>query len=199
MNWEFQKEPYIGKLNNIICNLQAVLPPNFMKNLKHLFLLVLVSNLTQGCGVYSFTGADIDYANTKTFQVSYFQNKAPIIEPGIDRDFTVSLQDLLLNQTSLDLVNNNGDLVYEGEIVQYYVAPITATSQSTAAQNRLTVAINVRFYNTKNSDKDFEQRFSFYYDYPGSAQLTGSTLDDAIAAIFERITQDIFNKSLANW
>ncbi len=171
----------------------------FMKKLRSLFLLLAISITITGCGVYSFTGADIDYASTKTFQVSYFQNNAPIIEPGLDRDFTQQLQDLLLNQTSLDLVTSNGDLVYEGEIVEYYVAPITATSQSTAAQNRLTIGINVRFINTKDDTKDFEQRFTFYYDYPGSAQLTGSTLDDAVAVIFERITQDIFNKSLANW
>ena len=99
----------------------------------------------------------------------------------------------------MDLVNNNGDLLYEGEIVQYYISPITATSQSTAAQNRLTVAVNVRFFNTKDATKDFEERFSFYYDYSGSTQLIGSALDDALAIIFERITQDIFNKSLANW
>lgn len=153
----------------------------------------------QGCGAYSFTGADINYATTKTVQVNYFQNNAPIVEPGIARDFTQKLQDLLLNQTSLDLVNNNGDLVYEGEITQYYIAPITATSDSRAAQNRLTIAINVRFYNTKEPLKDFEQNFSFYYDYPGQTQLTGSRLDAAVEIIFERLTQDIFNQSLANW
>lgn len=151
------------------------------------------------CGPYSFTGADINYATTKTVEVKYFQNNAPIVEPGIARDFTQKLQDLLLNQTSLDLVNNGGDLVYEGEITQFYIAPITATSQSTAAQNRLTVTIAVRFYNTKDPLKDFEQPFSFYYDYDGQAQLTGSKLDAAVDIIFERLTQDIFNKSLANW
>ncbi|SRR5690554_2600681 len=153
----------------------------------------------QGCGAYSFTGADINYNTTNTVQVNYFQNIAPIVEPGIARDFTQKLQDLLLNQTSLDLVNNNGDLVYEGEITQYYISPITATSDSRAAQNRLTIGINVRFYNTKEPLKDFEQIFSFYYDYPGTMQLTGSQLDAAVDIIFERLTQDIFNKSLANW
>lgn len=153
----------------------------------------------QGCGAYSFTGADINYNTTKTVQVNYFQNIAPIVEPGIARDFTQKLQDLLLNQTSLDLVNNNGDLVYEGEITQYYIAPITATADSRAAQNRLTIGVNVRFYNLKDPLKDFEQLFTFYYDYPGQTQLTGSKLDTAIDNIFERLTQDIFNKSLANW
>ncbi len=163
-------------------------------------LLIIISAISlQGCGAYSFTGADINYSTTKTVQVNYFRNNAPQVEPGIDRDFTQKLQDLLLNQTSLDLVNNNGDLVYEGEITQFYTAPITATANSTAAQNRLTISINVRFFNTKEPLKDFEQPFSFYYDFTGTSLLVGSQLDVALEIIFERITQDIFNKSLANW
>ncbi|WP_432411775.1 LptE family protein [Rasiella sp. SM2506] len=170
--------------------------------MKYIFKIALVLALVpmvQGCKFYSFTGADIDYSTTKTFQVNFFQNNAPIVEPGIGRDFTLKLQDILINQTSLDLVNNNGDLIYEGEITEYYIAPITAQSNSTAAQNRLTISVNVRFFNTKKEEKDFEQRFSFYFDYAGQLQLTGAALDSAIDVIYERITQDIFNKSLANW
>ncbi|MDG1329043.1 MAG: LptE family protein [Flavobacteriaceae bacterium] len=170
-----------------------------MKKIKIIFALILVSITFNSCGTYSFTGADIDYSTTKTFQVNYFKNDAPIVEPGIGRDFTLKLQDLLLNQTNLDLVNSSGDLIFEGEIIEYYIAPITATSEITAAQNRLTIIINVRFYNTKEELKDFDQRFRFYYDYPGSSQLVGSQKDEAINVIFERITQDIFNTSLANW
>jgi len=170
-----------------------------MKHLKHILILLFISITLQSCGSYSFTGADIDYTTTKTFQVNYFQNNAPIVEPGIDRDFTLKLQDILINQTNLDLINNGGDLVFEGEIVEYYISPITATSEITAAQNRLTIGINVRFYNTKEELKDFEKRFSFYFDYDGGTQLTGSKLDVALDIIFERITQDIFNASLANW
>jgi|SRR5699024_3402168 len=170
---------------------------NFRLNLFLTATLILL--LLQGCGVYSFTGADIDYSTTRTVQVSHFQNNAPIVEPGVSRNFTQKLQEILMNQTSLDLVNRGGDLIYEGEITQYYIAPITATSDNRAAQNRLTVAVNVRFYNTKDPEKDFEQSFSFYYDYPGTSQLTGGQLESALEVIFERLTQDIFNKSLANW
>ena len=170
-----------------------------MKNIKKIISFFFIICSFQSCGTYSFTGADIDYSTIKTFQVNYFKNNAPIVEPGIDRDFTLKLQDILLNQTSLDLVNSSGDLIFEGEIVEYYIAPITATSQSTAAQNRLTISVNVRFYNTKEELKDFDQRFSFYFDYGGSSQLVGSQKEEAIGVIFERITQDIFNVSLANW
>ncbi|MBZ9777448.1 LPS assembly lipoprotein LptE [Psychroflexus sp. CAK8W] len=162
------------------------------------YLATLLSILIlQSCGNYSFTGADT--GNAETYQVNFFQNTAQLVEPGIDRDFTLQLQDLILNQTKLSLVNANGDLIYEGEIIRYYVAPMTATADSRAAQNRLTIEVNVRFYNTLDPEKDFEQRFSFYFDFDGNAQLTGAQKEEAINEIFTRITQDVFNASLTNW
>jgi len=161
-------------------------------------LIIGALTLILGCGSYSFTGISLS-SDTKTFQVNYFQNTAALIEPGIERDFTLTLQDLILNQTNLDLVKSNGDIVYEGEIVEYRISPTTATSSNTAAQNRLTISVNVIFTNSNDEDADFEKRFSFFYDYAGSAQLIGSQKTTAIEEIFERITQDIINASLANW
>ncbi|MCG9970463.1 LptE family protein [Christiangramia crocea] len=151
----------------------------------------------QSCGIYSFTGADTGEA--ETFQVNFFQNNADLVEPGIDRAFTISLQDLIQNQTSLSLVNNNGDLIFEGEITEYYISPMSATAQNTAAQNRLTVTVNVRYYNTLEPEKDFENRFSFFYDYPAATQLVGSNLETALDEIYTRLTQDIFNAALTDW
>ena len=151
-----------------------------------------------GCGTYSFTGISIS-DKTKTFQVNYFQNTADLIEPGVERDFTLALQDIILNQTNLSLVKSNGDLIYEGEIVEYRISPTTATARNTADQNRLTVSVNVRFINKYDGESDFEKRFSFFYDYAGSAQLIGAQKTTALEEIFDRITQDIINTSLANW
>ena len=168
---------------------------------KNIIILLVLTSCISGCGIYNFTGGDVGTA--KTFQVPYFQNYASqnpgsTFEPGMDRNFTLALQDLILNQTSLDLVKSNGDLLYEGEIVEYRISPMSATSQQTAAQNRLSIAVNVRFFNNTKEDVDFEQRFSFFYDYPANSQLA-SVKDEAHQVIFERITQDIFNKSLADW
>ena len=160
-------------------------------------LLILIL-FTTSCSVkYSLTGASIS-PETKTFQVNYFQNNAPLIEPGIERDFTNKLIDLLINQTSLELVKSNGDLTYEGEIVEYRVSPMTATANLDAAQNRLTITINVIFTNFKSEEDNFEQRFSFYFDFPAAEQLV-SVKNEAHEIIFERITQEIFNASLAKW
>ena len=168
-----------------------------MKSIKIISTFLLATMLFS-CGYYSFTGATVR-EDLKTFQVNYFQNNAPIIEPGLERDFKIALETLIQNQTNLDLVTSNGDLVFEGEITDYRISPTTATADNTAAQNRLTIAINVRFYDTKKDENDFEKRFSFFFDYEGSAQLVGSQKDIAIEEIFDRITQDIFNASLAKW
>jgi hypothetical protein len=163
----------------------------------HLFLFIILLFTISGCSVYNFTGTG--KIDAKTYQVNFFQNNAELIEPGIDRTFTLTLQDLIQGQTNLQLVKNGADLTYEGEITDYRISPMTATADQQASQNRLKIRVNVRFTNKKKETDDFEKSFEFYYDYPAAQQLTGATKDAAFKEIFERITQDIFNESLAKW
>ena len=160
-------------------------------------ITITFSSLLNGCGVYNFTGTG--KINAETFQVNYFQNNAPLVEPGIERTFTIELQEIIQNQTNLNLVSQGGELLYEGEIVDYRITPMTATADQRAAQNRLTISVNVRFSNRNKEDDNFEKRFSFFYDFDANQQLVGSQLTTALDVIFERITQDIFNESLAKW
>jgi len=163
----------------------------------HLLLILIILFTTNSCGIYNFTGTG--KIDAKTFQVNFFPNNADLVEPGIDRTFTLALQDILQNQTNLNLVKNGADLTYEGEIVDYRISPMTATADQQASQNRLKIKVNVRFSNKKKETDDFEKTFEFYYDYPATTQLQGATLNTALKEIFDRITQDIFNESLAKW
>ena len=165
-------------------------------------ILIIFSVFIEGCGNYSFTGASIP-EGTESFQVNFFENEAgnsmgSIFEPGLDRDFTIALQNILQNQTNLQLLSSDADLIYEGEIKEYRVSPMTSTSNLQASQNRLSVGINVRFINLKKEEDNFERKFSFYFDYPAETQLL-NVKSEAHNLIFERITQDIFNASLAKW
>ena len=163
------------------------------------FIILIAIN---SCGNYSFTGASIP-EGTETFQVNLFSNNSgnnvgSIYEPGLDRDFTIALQNILENQTNLQLIQSNGDLLYEGEIIEYRVSPMTSTADLNAAQNRLTISVNVIYTNFKKEEDSFERRFSFFFDYPAEQQLV-SVKSEAHEIIFERLTQDIFNASLAKW
>jgi len=162
------------------------------------FSLFTFSLLFTSCGIYSFTGTNIG-ADIKTYQVNNFENTALVFEPGLANDFRIALQDLIQNQTNLSLETSNADLIYEGEITQYRISPTTSTANNTAAQNRLTIGVKLTFYNTKKEEDDLEQTFTFFYDYGGAQLLSGSQKTTAHEEIFERITQDIFNATLAKW
>lgn len=169
---------------------------------KRFLLTIIISLLIISCGIYSFTGSSIPIG-VETFQVDYFENTAggrpgSTIEPGLDRDFTIALQDLIVNQTSLNLVNQGGDIIYSGEIVDFSVTPMAATAEIKAAQNRLTMAVMVNYENILNDEDNIEKKFSFYYDFPGNLQVY-DIKDAALEEIFERIIQDIFNETLAKW
>ena len=169
---------------------------------KQILIVTICSIMAVSCGIYSFTGSSIP-VGVETFQVNYFENTAggkpgSTIEPGLDRDFTIALQDLIVNQTSLNLVNEGGDIIYSGDIVEYSVTPMAATAEIKAAQNRLTMAVMVSYENILNEEDNIEKRFSFYYDFPGNLQVY-DIKDAALEEIFERITQDILNETLAKW
>ena len=165
---------------------------------KYFYIIsILTLFVTQSCGIYSFTGGST--GDAETIQIDYFPNNARLVEPTLSQIFTLELQDLFLRQTNLKLTNSGGDLHFEGEITQYRIIPIAATAEQTAAQSRLTVAVRVRFYNRLIEEDNFEQTFSFYSDFDANLQLTGTVLEEAYNEIFERITQDIFNASVAKW
>src|SRR5690606_9312312 len=100
-----------------------------------LILIAAIAFTFNGCKYYNFTGTG--EINADSFQVNYFQNNAEIVETGIELTFTRRLQDLIQGQTNLSLTNSGGDLIYEGEITQYRISPLTATADQRAAQNRL--------------------------------------------------------------
>ena len=167
-----------------------------MKKIKYI-LLICISFAINSCGIYNFTGTG--KIDAKTFQVNRFQNIAPLVEPGIDRIFTLKLQDIIQNQTNLSLTDKGGDLVYEGEITDYNISPTNATAQISASQSRLTVYVNIRFINKKKETENFEKKFSHFSDYSGQNLPKGEVLNKALDEIYTRITQDVFSESLAKW
>ena len=161
-------------------------------------LVVLLSCcLFSGCGIYTFSGASIP-AEAKTVSVQYFPNNAQLVYPLLSDALTNALNDMFVNQTTLQSVAQNGDLALEGEITGYSTAPIAITGNQTAAMNRLTVTVNVRFTNKYDESKDFEQRFSQYQDYPSGQDLS-AVQDVLVEQIIEDLCQDIFNKAVVNW
>lgn len=158
---------------------------------------LLAAVLCNGCGIYSFSGASIP-AEAKTVSVQYFPNQAQLINPTLSNDLTTALRDAIMNQTSLDMIESGGDLAFEGEITDYRTTPVAITAGQTAALNRLTITVNVRFINTFDETKNFESKFSHYEDYPSDQDLN-SVQESLTGTIIDALVEDIFNKALVNW
>lgn len=164
-------------------------------------VLVLISSiiLLIGCSIqYSFTGGNLDYSKYKNFSVDMFPNRAPLINPTLSQDFTEGLKDFMLSQTQLDLARRNGDLHFEGEIVDYNLRPMAIKANATSAETRLTMKVQVRFYNKIDPEQDFESSFSAYADFETSESFM-SIEADLVEEIMQQIFENIFNKSIANW
>ena len=162
----------------------------------HIVCLLLAVLCTR-CGIYSFSGASIP-AEAKTVSVQYFPNQSQLINPTLSNDFTTALRDAIMNQTSLDMVESGGDLAFEGEITDYNTTPVAITAGQTAALNRLTITVNVRFFNAFDESKNFQTRFSHYEDYPSDQDLN-SVQESLTGTIIEALVEDVFNKALVNW
>ena len=146
---------------------------------------------------YSFTGASIP-PEVKTIKIGNFQNNALLVNPTLSQEFTDALRNKFQAQTSLILVNDDGDMTIEGDITDYNTRPTAIQSDDVAALNRLTISVKVKFINIYDEKQNFEQTFTRYEDYPSTADLT-TVAESLVPIISNYLIEDIFNKAVVNW
>jgi hypothetical protein len=165
-------------------------------------LMLSALPLLSGCGVYSFNGTNID-PSVKTISIQTFSNTAPNAPASLNQRFTEDLKDYFQRNTTLRLVPRDGDLQFEGSVVAYDYAPAAIQQVGTVSQagtNRLTIQVQLRFTNTKNTKQDFEQTFQSQADFPSTQDIATVNNDpSAVRNITRNIISDMFNKSVANW
>lgn len=160
--------------------------------------LAITALLVQSCGIYSFTGTSIQ-SEVKTISIPFFEYKALKVNPSLSNQLTEALQEKFRRFTRLELVDEEGDLEVVGTVVGYDVRATAITASEQAAQNRLTVSVKVSFTNRKFPEESFpEKSFSAYSDFDATQTLDAveSTLCDEIV---EKLCEDIFNGTVANW
>jgi hypothetical protein len=162
-----------------------------------LILTILLSIYLTSCGIYSFTGASIP-TEAKTISVDYFTNKAANVQPSLSQVFTERLKDMFLEQTNLNLSENESDLRFSGYISKYQIKPMAIKANETAGKNRLTIAVKVTYNNSLDSENNFEHTFSRYRDYD-SVQNISDIENTLIEEITNELSEDVFNKAFVNW
>ena len=160
--------------------------------------LIATAFIVQSCGIYSFTGTSIQ-PDVKTVTINYFEYKALKVNPSLSNQITEALKDKFTKLTKLEQVDIDGDLEIIGEVTGYDVKATAITANEQAAQNRLTVNVKITFINRKYPEDNFESKsFSAYSDFDAMQTL------DAVEAslcdeIVEKLCDDMFNATVANW
>lgn len=192
----FQNGPFTERLKNMELNRKNIV--RLTTSGLSVWILILVMVFFYGCKVtYSFSGASISPL-AKTFSVQYFQNRAPIVQPGLSQNITDALIDKCKGQTSLKYINSIGDVNFEGEITDYNTKPLTVGADALAATNRFSITIKVKFTNAIDPSLNFEQTFSGYKDYNSNLDLS-AVEKDLSDQIVEILVEDIFNQAFVNW
>ncbi len=151
-----------------------------------------------GCTVkYSFSGASIPL-DAKTVSIPYFPNNAPMVAPTLSSTLTQALQDKFARQTNLQVIDNGGDLAFEGEITNYTSTPAAVTAAETAAMNRLTITVKIKFTNIYEPQNNYNKSFSAFAEYDATSLLQ-DIQDGLISEIVDQLVQEIFNAAVANW
>ena len=165
--------------------------------MKKILSLLIVALAAVSCGIYSFTGTNIQ-SDVKTISIPFVEYKALRVNPSLSNDLTEALQDKFRKLTSLEQVDVDGDLELVCEVTGYDVKPQAVTASEVAAQNRLTVTVKVEFTNRKYPEDDVSQSFSAYEDYDSNNSLD-AVESSLCESIIEKIVEDIFNATVAQW
>lgn len=163
-----------------------------------LFTIILSIAIFTACKVsYSFTGA-VPMVGVKTFSVNYFPNRAKLVNPNLSQLLTDGISEKMTKQTSYNQIQEGGDLEFSGQITGYDVKPMNIQQGDIAGQNRLTISIKVKYVNNKDHNQDWEKSFTQYEDFESTLSLS-SVEDELVPQIIVKLTDDIFNASIANW
>lgn len=152
------------------------------------------------CGVYSFTGTSIS-PDIKTISIQNFENTSGEGPSNLTQVATNNFRNYYQRNTNLTVLQRDGDLQLEGQIVTFTLTPAAVQRDGNIDQatlNRLTMGVQIRFTNTKEPEQDFDQQFTITEDFPQDVDIT-SIPPASIERMIERLVADVFNKSVANW
>jgi outer membrane cobalamin receptor len=164
------------------------------------FLLIcslLIAQCSMLTNCYSFRGTSLD-PNLKTIQIQNFAFQTAGGPANLSLTFNEKLKEYFQRNTSLKITNTNPDLMFEGAITGFEVEAKAPTSDDKGGLNRLTIKVQVKFTNSKDENKNYDQEFSFYQDFAQTQTIT-AVQSELIPKILDQIILDIFNKTAGEW
>ena len=163
-----------------------------------LILLLAAVPVLSSCRVsYSFSGTSIQ-PDVNTITINYIEYRALRVNPSLSNELTEAIRNQFRRMTRLEQVDRDGDMEISGEVTGYEVSAAAVTADEVAARNKLTVTVKITFTDKKHPEEDFDKSFSAYAEYDSTNTLD-AVEGTLCAEIIDKLVEDIFNASVAQW
>jgi len=165
--------------------------------MKKIIAIVFGAIAICNCGRVSFNMSGASIGAAKTCQVVYFENRAEDVYTRLSPLMTDALKDKIQSSSSLRLVNSNADVTFEGVITGYVVLPQQIVQGGTAAEDKLTITVKVKFINELDPEKNYDKSFSRFQVCSGGT--FSSAESRLVEDILKELMEDIYNEAFASW
>jgi len=165
--------------------------------MRKLIVILLAALMLNSCGIYSFSGTSIK-PDVNSITINYIEYRALRVNPAFSNELTEALRNQFRRMTRLEQVDKDGDMEISGEVTGYDVTAAAVTADEVAARNKLTVTVKITFTDKKHPDEDFDKSFTAYSEYDSTNTLD-AVESSLCSEIIEKLVEDIFNASVAQW
>lgn len=163
--------------------------------------IILISCITSACVVsYSFRGGDILGEN---FSIESFDfgPSLSIVNPDLPIILQDALQQKFTNESNLKYSTTKSDVNFKGTITGYTITPVQGTGDQTVSLNRLTISLNVLYFNENDTAISIDGKVlnvASYDDFESSADFNTEE-PILVESISEKLVSLIYNQVLVNW
>jgi len=159
---------------------------------------IVLTMVFSQCWFYSFKGTLPPHI--QSIAIPLFTDKTA--EFSIQTVVTDKIRLGFIKENILQLVEEaNANSVLYGSIISIQDKPLVYSESEqgeSVSEYRLTLRIEVEWFDKVNNQSMFKQQFTGYSEYDPTG-ATDRTRDTALSEAITRITEDIINKILAGW
>ncbi len=159
------------------------------------FSMMLMLLITMaGCGFYSFSGSMAPHL--KTIAIPLFENRTA--EFNIAEDMTDAVVAAFNQDNTLKIAERgNADVLIEGSIVQLDDRAGAFDQTETVQDMKVYVTVQLKCTDQTKRETLWQERLTHFGSYDPGAGPEGRK--DGIVEAIEKVSQDVLNKTVANW
>jgi hypothetical protein len=157
-------------------------------------LLLPLLGLGMACGIYSVKGSMAPHL--KTVAIPLLENRTA--EFRVAEDLTDAIITAFTSDNSLKIAERNtADVLIEGSIIQIDDRAGAFDQSETVQDMKLYLSVQIKCTDQVKQEPLWQERLTHFGSYDPSGGPDARS--EAIAEAIEKVSEDVLNKTVANW